>query len=514
MTRFSFADGNDGRWSTARASAYASNGPIACPIGGYVYFYWEPSMHDLVRMASASHLAACDFSGSTTLVPVGGVAANGYYLPCASAGESIHLACSVSDHCSAGGQKLSVHVSSTVHAISPTDGATLLHSDSLGRVMTLLGYRQDGASGFTYLDRGYQTEEAAEASLELIWCLEAHCPDSARDVDADATEASCKAEIHNLGGFVSRKRPTPQLAHSEAYYLEALSFEPNHCPTLGYLAELYLTKSNATAAAATAARLCLACGLGSTAALQASASFDEAGKSDWWPCGKPPSPPPAALLSPPPPPSPLPPLAPLPRGSEIVHTVSTRLTIDATLETFDRDGFKVQYAAAAGVGVDAVALQISSGSIVVVAVVTAANAASAASIARTIETVTASPAALSASLGVVVIAAEPPVVELTVVPTRSEGAPSGGGESNALVVIQIGCGVAVALVLVAVATCAARRHQRTALRDREQRRVGPAWSVVAHRRPAGPPKGKLGSPTRPARETEEVGATPPAFATL
>ena len=130
-------------------------------------------------MASAAHLEECDFTGSTTLVAAGSDAANSpsaeasYYFPCASAGATYHLACSVSDHC-ARGQKVSVHVSATEHAIDPADGAALLHSDSLARVMSLLGHRTDAATGFTYLDRGYGSEAAANVSLEMIWCAEGH----------------------------------------------------------------------------------------------------------------------------------------------------------------------------------------------------------------------------------------------------------------------------------------------------------------------------------------------------
>lgn len=146
----------------------------------------------------------------------------------------MHLACSVASHC-ASGQKLTVAVSRSEHAVDPTDGSTvLLHSDSLARVMTLLGHRSDPSTGFVYLDRGYTTEAAAEVSLEMIWCLEAHAPTSCADWDPGATQASCLADIYNLGGFVERKRPAPQYEHAEGYYLTALSHVPTHCPTLGY----------------------------------------------------------------------------------------------------------------------------------------------------------------------------------------------------------------------------------------------------------------------------------------
>jgi hypothetical protein len=208
---------------------------VHCAVGGYVYFHWTAAYHDLVLMASQSHMDACDFTGSTTLVatnthagPTGQVrhtpllarraarlvapralttaaacSQAAYYLPCETAGTTLHLSCSHAGHCAAG-QVLTVHVSATQHA-RDTNGTVLLHSDSLAAVMTLLGHRVDASTGFSYLDRGYSSEAAANASLELVWCLEAHCPTSALDFDAAATRDSCRAEVYNLAGFISRK---------------------------------------------------------------------------------------------------------------------------------------------------------------------------------------------------------------------------------------------------------------------------------------------------------------------
>ena len=155
----------DGLWAPTGNSDYE---PITCAIDGYVYFTWQASHHDLVLMASASHLSTCNFAGSRTLVGQNAAAVNGvasYYLPCTTPGETMHLACSVANHCTLG-QRLTVHVSQTEYAISPVDETTvLIHSDSLARVMLLLGYREDPNTGFKYLDRGYQTEAAAEVSI-------------------------------------------------------------------------------------------------------------------------------------------------------------------------------------------------------------------------------------------------------------------------------------------------------------------------------------------------------------
>ena len=116
-------------------------------------------------------------------------------------------------------------------------------------------------------------------------CLEPHCsPDgrSTKDWDASATRSSCLADVYNLGGFLTRKRPSPNLTLAEAYYRTALAHHPHHCPTLGYLAELHLTTADATAANATALELCAACGGGAALpARQARAAFEASGVA--WP---------------------------------------------------------------------------------------------------------------------------------------------------------------------------------------------------------------------------------------
>ena len=147
--------------------------------------------------------------------------------------------------------------------------------------MVLLGHAVDDA-GFVHLTRGYQTDHLAEVSLEFVWCLQPHCPASTLDWDAAATTASCLADVYNLGGFLTRKKPTPNVTLAEEYYHTALAHDPLHCPTLGYLAELYLQMNNATAAAATALTLCAACGgADATPVRQARAEFEAAGVA--WP---------------------------------------------------------------------------------------------------------------------------------------------------------------------------------------------------------------------------------------
>merc|ERR1719247_3317973 len=259
--RFLFADGDTGLWSMTPAVVARYAAPLHCAIDGTVVFHWAAEWHDLQRFASKQHMENCDFDGAQPLAAVGDAdTTTSFYLACATPGEEIHVGCSVADHC-AQGQKLSIHVSHSVHALA-ADGSPLLHVDSYARVMKLLGHETD-AEGFVHLTRGFQTDHLAETSLDFVWCLEPHCsPDgrSTKDWDASATRSSCLADVYNLGGFLTRKRPSPNLTLAEAYYRTALAHQPHHCPTLGYLAELHLTTANATAANATALELCAVCG--------------------------------------------------------------------------------------------------------------------------------------------------------------------------------------------------------------------------------------------------------------
>ena len=125
--RFLFADGISGAWAHFPEQTATYSDPLHCAVGGVVYFHWYSPNHNVVRMASATHLANCDFSGATTLVPVGsaGTGTAEYYLPCATAGENIYLSCSVSNHC-ASGQKLTVEVSDSTHVFD-SNGEKLIH---------------------------------------------------------------------------------------------------------------------------------------------------------------------------------------------------------------------------------------------------------------------------------------------------------------------------------------------------------------------------------------------------
>ena len=409
--RFRFADGPGGRgqWShSAEAVAHYAAGPAHCAIGGTIVFTWSAGYHDLVRMASAAHHAQCDFSGAEVLVAAGQAGAPDvtHYFECNAPGEVVYLACSVADHC-LHGQKLEVVTSMTVRAFDAQSGATLLHVTSLSRVMRLLGFRADDDGG-THLERGYHSEEAANHSLEYVWCLEPHCPLSARDWLPEASESECLAEVHNLAGFISRKRPRPQLEHARAYYDAALAHEPDHCPTLGYLAELHVMTANLTAALATALRLCAACGPASAIARQIARSFATSGVS--WPadaCAVQP-PPPLLLLPPPRPPPTLPPPA------VAARTISFTLLIEGTLDAIDTDALAARVALEAAVNASRVTVTLTAASVRAHIAVAAESEAVASIAMRRLQNATASAEAASSAFALSIAAVESaPAVAVT-----------------------------------------------------------------------------------------------------
>ena len=414
-------------------------------------------------MASEAHLTSCDFTGAQMLVAQSTTSGHAsHYLPCRTPGASYFLSSSIGNDC-ASGMRQAVHVSPSTRAIDESTGEVLLHSDSLARVMRLLGHRTDPRSGFTFLDRGYDSEASANVSLEMIWCLEAHSPSSCRDWDSAATRLSCLAEVHNLAGFVSRKRPSPQYAHAERYYLEALTYDPNHCPSLGYLAELYVSLGNATASEDAALRLCSTCGANSTAGYQAAAYYQANGIA--WPCDLPRTPPP-----PPPPPPPRPPLAP---GRAVAYRATMQLTIGVSLQEFDaaaRSALRERLAAAAEVSVAAVSLSVTAGSVTVVVAITAASAAATTGIVTKLTPITASPSAASAILNVQVLAIAPAMAtthveddaSTAVVPDdASSSLVTDSGGSPVLVVVIVA--VTAVLIVVSCAVFVKRRARMNAI---------------------------------------------------
>ena len=283
----------NGLWSHTGVS-YPN--PLRCAIDGTIVFRWTQPMHDVRLMASGAAYDACDFTGSTTLAAATGTGETSYYLPCTPAGSLLYVSCSIGGHCDAG-QKVIVNVSSTVRAVDETTGDPIVHVDSLARIMTLMGANEPpSAPGTTALPLGYNTEAIAEKTLEFIWCLLPHCPSSARDYDPDATLASCRADVYNLGGFISRKRPTPQLTVADGYYTQALDNDPHHCPTLEYYTELHLMRDRIGAASGTVTTLCSHCGASSGYATLARAAFGTARSAEFEAACSPPdsSPPPSS----------------------------------------------------------------------------------------------------------------------------------------------------------------------------------------------------------------------------
>jgi len=405
--------------TSAVVARYAA--PLHCAINGTVVFHWAAQWHDLQRFASQQHMEDCDFDGAQALAAAGGVAGTttSYYLACATPGEEIHVGCSVADHCALG-QKLSIHVSRSVHALA-ADSSALLHVDSYARVMALLGHTTD-AEGFVHLTRGFQTDHLAETSLDFVWCLEPHCPTSTQDWDASATRSSCLADVYNLGGFLTRKRPSPNLTLAEAYYRTALAHEPQHCPTLGYLVELHLTTGSATAANATALELCAVCGGGAARqARQARASFEASGVA--WPshsaCA--PSPPPPRLPPLPPPrlppgtppsPSPLPPPSPPPSTQTIVLTLTASGSVTDYVDT---SSLRQNVATAAGVDASLVTIDVAAASVLITATIAVPASVTATTVQASLSSALGTAATASTALGVavqavptVLIASPPP----------------------------------------------------------------------------------------------------------
>jgi hypothetical protein len=259
-------DEGEGLWSNATDVMAQYTGGVRCAIGGVAFFKWQKAWsHDLVKLASPEHYDSCNFDGAVSLVaPTSGSGWQSYSYLCATPGETIYLACSVGNHC-AMGQKVVLTTSSLVQT-HPAPGG--VHLDSLAETMRMLNHPS--------MDTGFGTEPQANTTLELIWCLEAHCAPSggsARDFHPDATEASCLADVHNLAGYVTRSRPQPNYPLALEYYNVALSHVPTHCPTLEYRTELFLQTGDASEAVAAALRLCEACGPASVEVVLAKEAF-------------------------------------------------------------------------------------------------------------------------------------------------------------------------------------------------------------------------------------------------
>jgi len=397
-------DEGEGLWSTRTDVLPKYTGGVRCAIGGVVFLKWDKAWsHDLMQLASQAHYDSCDFTGAKPLVaPTSGSGTESYSYECETPGETIYLACSVGNHCNMG-QKVVVTTSSSVQ-VHPAVGG--VHMASLAATMHMLNYPS--------MDTGFGTEAQANATLELIWCLEAHCAPSggsARDFHPDATEASCLADVHNLAGYVTRSRPQPNYPLALQYYDDALSHVPTHCPTLEYRTELFLQTGDAPAAVKAALRLCAACGPASGVVGIAKAAFTSR------PIAAFPTAECDAFQPPPSPPSPPP----------STETVVLTLTASGSVGDYsDTSSLQRSVATAAGVDVSLVTISVAAGSVIITATIAVPAFTTAATVQASLASTLGTAAAASAELGVTVEA----VPTVTVASSVSPPPPLDSSESN------------------------------------------------------------------------------------
>ena len=86
------------------------------------------------------------------------------------------------------------------------------------------------------LEQGaFMTAEGAAVMVERLWCCVEHCPSSAVSFyrsDFLAAKTRCQADSYSLLGLVSRKKPSPNVTASRAYYQEALKRMPEQWSNL------------------------------------------------------------------------------------------------------------------------------------------------------------------------------------------------------------------------------------------------------------------------------------------
>ena len=136
-----------------------------------------------------------------------------------------------------------------------------------------------------------------------------------------------------------------------------------------------------------------------------------------------------------------------------MFTVTTSLTLDGSVETFDKGAFRMSFAVVSKVEASAVSVTASSGSIIVTATVTTLDASSAASVAQRISTVVTSPTVASDALGVVVVSIDQaPVVASVTLSAEELQQLQGAGSSSATPAI-IGGVVGGVVVFAALVLC-------------------------------------------------------------
>lgn len=281
--RFSFVDGDEGLWTTDR-----DYGSITCPVGGLIVFFYPVGTHDIVQVEIFDDWNSCNNIENATLLSPRMIVSDGssdnssqrispslfsaisYYYMCSTPGETAYLTCSVPGHCKAN-QKVVIRTSETEYAYDRDTGNWTLHVDSQSRVLKVLGYHTSSEqqqsdnsnkddTAVVRMERGYQTEELANITTNLVWCALDHCPHFALDFDAVATKQDCESTVFTLLGFLSRKRPLPQWEVSEKYYQEAIERGgKNNCTARSYLSQLYLNKGDWINASEAIISLCSTC---------------------------------------------------------------------------------------------------------------------------------------------------------------------------------------------------------------------------------------------------------------
>ena len=201
--------------------------------GDSVVFYSPSGRPKVARQASTWHYSACDMSGAEDVgldlvVSSAGILVNDMYryvIPGADRGRSIYFSSSDAQMCSMG-QRVRVEVEAFQH----------------GNLEAVLGMLENEA---------YTSALGAQVMLEKLWCTVEHCPQSAVSyyrADGEAAEQRCEADSYSLLGFVARKRPSPNLTASRAYYERAIQIMPTHCEAHAYLGELFLQADDFTSA--------------------------------------------------------------------------------------------------------------------------------------------------------------------------------------------------------------------------------------------------------------------------
>ena len=234
-----FADYKDGEWSTKQFPE-----EIVCAEGGYVYFWWISLYHDLQVMQSEESYDSCDFTNATDLSPSTNSDMSSHFVPCPPKGETTYVACSIGAHCSLG-QRVAIRSHPTASVFSPT-GETQIHFDNFADLMNIMGVEEDDR--VQILHRGYDNPDSASVLMELLWCIEDHCD-----------TPSCKANVYNIAGFISRKRPDANMSLAEAYYSNSTAIFPGLCPAYIYLMELYDTTMQMIKLQQTAINYCSEC---------------------------------------------------------------------------------------------------------------------------------------------------------------------------------------------------------------------------------------------------------------